>query len=861
MNISNSQVNRLRHFVRAGLRSLFRPEPQTAVEWADANYYLPKESAYQEGRWETLPFQRAIMNAMGSDYIREVNVVKSARVGYSKMLLGVYAYFIEHKQRNTLIWLPTDGDAENFMKTHVEPTIRDIPSLLALAPWYGKKHRDNTLTMKRFTNGRGFWCLGGKAAKNYREKSVDVAGYDELAAFDEDIEQEGSPTFLGDKRIEGSVWPKSIRGSTPKVRGTCQIERAASESPHFMRFHVACPHCGEEQYLKFGDKETPFGLKWTPDDPSSVFYLCEHNACVIRQQELDFTDARYICEKTGIWTRDGILWFSSSGEEIEPPDSVTFHIWTAYSPFTTWVQIVKDWMKTKGDTGKRKTFVNTTLGETWEAKIGERPDAEVMAERKEHYSAPVPDRVAYLTAGIDSQLHQDHIVGSFFRLSHRPSWRYLGIGEEEARAFSREVEAAWKEFAEDDCCCIDVERKRTFTMMIREGVAMHAFNGELFVQATWDTSSSRLFRTQFRMVSPKRISNPNNTGDSRNCRAGVQINDSGAALGYYVSEDGYPGWMPQKWTWMPRELPGGRASFIHVFEPVEDGQTRGANVFYSVMEQMKMLDTLQNTQLQSAIVKAMYAATIESELDTQSAMDFILGANSQEQRERLTGWIGEIAAYYAAAPVRLGGAKVPHLMPGDSLNLQTAQDTDNGYSVFEQSLLRYIAAGLGVSYEQLSRNYAQMSYSTARASANESWAYFMGRRKFVASRQASQMFLCWLEEAIVRRVVTLPSKARFSFQEARSAWGNCDWIGSGRMAIDGLKEVQEAVMLIEAGLSTYEKECAKRGDDYQEIFAQQVRETMERRAAGLKPPAWAAAAFESGLRQSTEEEKSDSRAA
>ncbi len=102
MNISNSQVNRLRHFVRAGLRSLFRPEPQTAVEWADANYYLPKESAYQEGRWETLPFQRAIMNAMGSDYIREVNVVKSARVGYSKMLLGVYAYFIEHKQRNTL---------------------------------------------------------------------------------------------------------------------------------------------------------------------------------------------------------------------------------------------------------------------------------------------------------------------------------------------------------------------------------------------------------------------------------------------------------------------------------------------------------------------------------------------------------------------------------------------------------------------------------------------------------------------------------------------------------------------------------------------------------------------------------------
>ncbi len=367
------------------------------------------------------------------------------------------------------------------------------------------------------------------------------------------------------------------------------------------------------------------------------------------------------------------------------------------------------------------------------------------------------------------QLHQDHIVGSFFRLSYRPSWRYLGINEEDSRAFSRDVEAAWNEYAEDDFCGIDAERKRTFTMMIREGVAMHAFNGELCMQATWDSDSTRLFRTQFKMVSPKRVSNPSNIGDTRNCRAGVKSIivvlrwDITSAMTVILV-----GWRRTGPTYLassPRA-----PSFIHVFEPIEDGQTRGANAFYSVMEQMKMLDTLQNTQLQSAIVKAMYAATIESELDTQTAMDFILGADNKEQQSKLTGWLGEMASYYSAAPVRLGGARVPHLLPGDSLNLQSAQDTDNGYSTFEQSLLRYIAAGLGVSYEQLSRNYSQMSYSTARASANESWAYFMGRRKFVASRQACQMFLCWLEEAIVRRVVTLPSKARFSFQEARTAW-------------------------------------------------------------------------------------------
>ncbi len=162
MSITEIQMNNFVLAVKAGLSVLKRPLPMTPVEWADANHDLPKESAYQEGRaLETLPFQRAIMNAMGSDYIRRGECGEVCPCWLFQNAAGVYAYFIEHKQRNTLIWLPTDGDAENFMKTHVQPTIRDIPSLLALAPWYGKKHRDNTLTMSVFPMvvASGAWAV------------------------------------------------------------------------------------------------------------------------------------------------------------------------------------------------------------------------------------------------------------------------------------------------------------------------------------------------------------------------------------------------------------------------------------------------------------------------------------------------------------------------------------------------------------------------------------------------------------------------------------------------------------------------------------------------------------------------------
>ncbi|EHP1157473.1 phage terminase large subunit family protein, partial [Salmonella enterica] len=397
------RANNANRAITNGLIALHIPVPLTTVQWADEYYYLPKESSYTPGKWETLPFQVAIMNAMGYELIRVVNLIKSARVGYTKMLLGVEGYFIEHKSRNSLLFQPTDSSAEDFMKSHLEPTIRDVPVLLELAPWFGRKHRDNTLTLKRFSSGVGFWCLGGAAAKNYREKSVDVVCYDELSSFEPDVEKEGSPTLLGDKRIEGSVWPKSIRGSTPKVKGSCQIEKAANESAHFMRFHVPCPHCGEEQYLKFGDGSTPFGLKWEKSKPETVYYLCEHNGCVILQSELDQKAGRWICDNTGMWTRDGLAYFSASGEEVPPPRSITFHIWTAYSPFTTWIQIIYDWLDALKDPNGVKTFINTTLGEPYEEAVAEKLSHELLLEKVIHYAAPVPERVVYLTAGIDSQ--------------------------------------------------------------------------------------------------------------------------------------------------------------------------------------------------------------------------------------------------------------------------------------------------------------------------------------------------------------------------------------------------------------------------------------------------------------------------
>lgn len=225
-SLSTVQIEACQAAMSAGLLSLRRDAPQTPVAWADDNFYLSSESSYQEGRWETLPYQVAMLNAMGNDEIRIVNVIKSARVGYSKMLLAASAYQIEHKRRHIAFFVPDDGSADLFMKSEIETMIRDVGAVRALAPWCGKKSRDNTLDIKKFSHGKQLWCRGGKAAKNYRAISADTVIYDELAAFDHDIDKEG----LRSSWVTSGLKALLFRNRSGAARLSCEVQSIEADA-------------------------------------------------------------------------------------------------------------------------------------------------------------------------------------------------------------------------------------------------------------------------------------------------------------------------------------------------------------------------------------------------------------------------------------------------------------------------------------------------------------------------------------------------------------------------------------------------------------------------------------------------------
>jgi len=411
-DLGTEQRDEINAALRRGLRPLEAPPPMRLSTWMAEHFYLSEESSYEQGRWEAYPYQVAIADCIGHDEITHVTWRKSARTGYTKIFLAAIGYFAEHKRRNQAVYQPTDEDRDDFVTTELEPMLRDVKVMRRVFPKFNRKSKDNTIKKKQFLG-----CLlhlrGGKAAKNYRRITVDCVYYDETDGFDRDIEKEGSAFRLGDKRVEGATFPKSVAGSTPKLKGFSLIEDREQQADARFQYFIRCPHCSEEHTLDWGGKEASHGFRWTNGDPETVGHVCPHCGVCINQAE-------YLAAWKGRWKSQQGIWIDESDPaqlrfrdeadaEIPPPKHVAFFCWTAYSPQASWVSLVRDWLAASkkaqaGDDSDLKTFINTTRGETYAQEV-EKSDASMLALRGKygHTLRTVPRGAVKLAIGVDVQ--------------------------------------------------------------------------------------------------------------------------------------------------------------------------------------------------------------------------------------------------------------------------------------------------------------------------------------------------------------------------------------------------------------------------------------------------------------------------
>lgn len=423
------------------------------------------------------------------------------------------------------------------------------------------------------------------------------------------------------------------------------------------------------------------------------------------------------------------------------------------------------------------------------------------------------------------QTHLDNIIGAGLRLSAKPDWRALGQTREWAKEWQKDTESKFAQFANDIDCHCDASRRLQFSGLLAQGYRSYLTSFEILATAEWlPKRRGARYHTAIQMVDPARLSNPMGRSDEDRLRRGVELGPMGEPSAYHISSalptDPFPNAGLLSWKRIQRETSWGRLNVLHVFDAERPGQSRGKHGIVSVLAKSKMLERYEQVALQAAIQNAMYAAVIESSLDWQS-VGSALGASSKN--DPVQTYMGQKGAFHKEGHIRYNGLKIPHLYPGEQLKFTNPAHPSAAFNSFEEAVLRHLAGGLNLSYEQLSRDYSKSNYSSARAAMLEAYKFFCGRRHFIGGRFATLIYALWLEEAMDKGDVAAPPSAP-SFYEAKTAWTRCSWIGPGRGHIDPEKESAAMETDLNTWTTTLEKECSERGLDWEETAEQRAEE-------------------------------------
>lgn len=429
----------------------------------------------------------------------------------------------------------------------------------------------------------------------------------------------------------------------------------------------------------------------------------------------------------------------------------------------------------------------------------------------------------------------DAVIGASLRLAYKPNYVALGADAEWADTFAEQIEARWQVFANDLDKYCDAARHDSipglFGLLYRHYLA----DGDALGVLLWLPGRGP-WATTLQVVDPDRLSNPNNLFDQDHLRAGVETDKHGAATGYWLRRqhpnDRYGALSIDSMVWdrVARETPWGRPIVVHFFDKDRAGQTRGISRMAPVIEALAMDHKLGRAELQASVLNALLAAFIESPYDAE-----MVATGLAPGGDDLGKYQEGRAEFHKQRRLSFGGVQISSLFPGEKFTMTSAARPNANFAEFEAAVLRKIASGLGVTYEQLSQDWSKTNYSSARAALIEVWRGFTARRAEFTQAICTPVFAAWLEEELDRGDIAIPDGLP-GFHEAKAAWTQCDWRGPARGWVDPTKEAEAAGMRMAFHISTLEDECAEQGKDWREVMRQRAREDRYREKNGLAAP-------------------------
>jgi lambda family phage portal protein len=387
-----------------------------------------------------------------------------------------------------------------------------------------------------------------------------------------------------------------------------------------------------------------------------------------------------------------------------------------------------------------------------------------------------------------------------------------GISEQQAEKWNKALRRAWDRQAKR------IGKRNEPLWKLQQVMQRHdERHGEWFVLVgdKFDPFSPTTLKIE--VIHPNRVETPPEKSADPLCRMGVQLNQNGEVVGYWI-RDSHPHDdkdLKHKHTYYPAYLKNGLPRVIHHFDQYEAGMLRGYPRMQVGLKRLKNAEEYGDAELERNYVGACLTAFVKTDLGYSDAVGGLVeDASGNRVRDMSPG-------------------QIQYMGEADDVTVSNPSGAPATFEPFMQHQARMFACGAGSSYEIVSNDFRNMSYSTSRVLWNIEDATVAVEHKDQAET------LVAIYEHFVNRAITGPVPLvdidQVAYRDQPWLFTAARVIAPAKASIDPAKEDRNELVLIEAGIRPGSDFVEKKnGMPADKVYAKVAKDRAMRRKLDLE---------------------------
>jgi lambda family phage portal protein len=419
-----------------------------------------------------------------------------------------------------------------------------------------------------------------------------------------------------------------------------------------------------------------------------------------------------------------------------------------------------------------------------------------------------------------------------------PDAEALGWDQKFAENWARFAEQRFREWSNDPRSC-DSGGKQRFGALQNAALRSYFGTGDVIASIDVGEKAHTPWKTSVQLIDPARLKTPwmwqQNTRSA--VQDGVEYDRRGRPIAYHFRLP--PGITGAQTIRIPVFTSAGKQLVLHAFDG-EVGAVRGLSPMASALSSVMSAMNVADAATMAAHLASLICGIVTSDLPSGDLARAIADSGSPlvAMQQQHAEWHQQLhdAKQNLALP---HGAQIVHLLSGEKLEILAGKQEFQQYEFLIKNGLREAARALGLSYEHLTSDKSEATYSSIKVAISEAFSVIERRRKIICEPLAEWALFSLIEEMIDGKMLMWPG-ARSSnplddFRKKR-AFIRVEWRGPAAPSPDELKAAKAASHRLQFGLSSLSQEIGAFAGDFDAVMKQRKRDQEVIESQGIRIP-------------------------